>query len=90
MAGKQNRKPTVSKVQKTITKKGKAPGPEKVIKGVIYVRQTSPALPIDKSLSKNKISKGGILTKESLLKAKSSKNNATKDCYAELLRYAAD
>ena len=50
----------------------------------------APAVPIDKGLSKNKISKGGIFTKESPLKVKSGKKNATKDFYTELIQYAAD
>ncbi len=70
MAGKQNRKSSLSKVRKTITKKVKAPGPKKVKKQVIKHKKIAPAVPIDKGLTKNKISKGGILTNESSLKAK--------------------
>ncbi len=91
--------PQLEKLLKTITKKGKAPGPEKVKKHRPWPEQPSnrniaSAVPIDEMISNNESSKGGIFTNEFPLTAKSSekggKKNATKDFYTKLLRYAAD
>ncbi len=91
MAGKLTKKSTLSKVKKTITKKGKTPKQAKAKKHVIKPRKIAPAVPTD---SKSKISNDGILTDELPLTVKSSKKggkaNVQKDFYTEMLRYTTD